>query len=58
MVAELIDIYTEAEIFFEDNQDHLNTVSRTQMTHMLSRPLSQHLVLCKPSINLISNDSR
>jgi len=55
MVLELIDLYTEAEEFFEENEEHLNQISLNQMRHMLARPISEHLILTKPSTNLISN---
>lgn len=58
MVAELIDLYADAQEFYEDHQDKLNHIALHQMTHLLARPLKEHLVLTKSSINLISNDSR
>jgi hypothetical protein len=47
--ANLQEIYSDTAKHYQENQDNLDSLSRSQLEHILSRPIDQHfaIITCK-----------
>jgi hypothetical protein len=43
--SELTEIYTDAKKLYDNSYDNLDALSRSQLEHILSRPIDQHFAI-------------